>query len=117
MARNDSPDRAALLIGAIKSRDSSELATMYVWQLVSCRLRGDGWNVWHSADASRETEGPSFRVRLFRPGLCCEVTGPTLTEAYAEAARRAREYPSETTATLRGIAAPHLFRGALAARD
>jgi hypothetical protein len=62
---------------------------MFVWELVSCRLRGQGWHVWHlRTDASAE---PVYRVHLERPGRECVVSGPTLTEAYAAAARRARE--------------------------
>jgi hypothetical protein len=62
---------------------------MYVWELVSCRLRADGWDVWHST--RHDPYGPTYTVFLHRPGLSYEVSGPTLTEAYAAAARRVRE--------------------------
>ncbi len=62
---------------------------MYVWELVSCRLRAGGWNVWHST--SHDSCGPNYRVHLERLGSECAVSGPTLTEAYAAAARRARQ--------------------------
>jgi hypothetical protein len=63
---------------------------MYVWELVSCRLRFDGWSVWHSAKT--DTFGSIYTVHLQRPGVSYEASGPTLTEAYAVAARRAREF-------------------------
>ena len=63
---------------------------MYVWELVSCRLRFNGWSVWHTSRT--DTCGVSYTVHLERPGIACEANGPTLTEAYAVAARRAREY-------------------------
>jgi hypothetical protein len=62
---------------------------MFVWELVSCRLRTAGWAVWHSM--SQDAHGPIYRVHLERRGISCQVSGPTLTEAYATAARRARE--------------------------
>jgi hypothetical protein len=62
---------------------------MFVWELVSCRLRAEGWNVWHTTD--HDSCGPIYRVHLDRLGTECAVSGPTLTEAYAAAARRARQ--------------------------
>jgi hypothetical protein len=62
---------------------------MFVWELVSCRLRVDGWHVWHST--RDDAQGPTYTVHLQRPGLVHEVSGPTLTDAYAAAARRVRE--------------------------
>jgi len=62
---------------------------MFVWELVSCRLRAEGWNVWHTTD--HDSYGPIYRVHLDRLGTECAVSGPTLTEAYAAAARRARQ--------------------------
>ena len=94
-----------------------ESAKMYVWQLVSCRLQGEGWEVWHTAESSRDEDSPRYRVRIFRPGLCCEVTGTTLTDAYAEAARRAREHSDEPRVSRRDVMAPDLFRGALMSLD
>src|SRR5215204_1906168 len=66
-----------------------ESSTMFVWELVSCRLRVDGWHVWHST--RHDAYGPTYTVHLQRPGLVYEVSGPTLTDAYAAAARRVRE--------------------------
>jgi hypothetical protein len=63
---------------------------MFVWELVSCRLRDEGWNVWHTT--SQDSYGPIYRVHLERHELGFEVSGPTLTEAYAAAARRARQH-------------------------
>jgi hypothetical protein len=62
---------------------------MFVWELVSCRLRAEGWNVWHTTE--HDSCGPIYRVYLDRLGTECAVSGPTLTEAYAAAARRARQ--------------------------
>jgi hypothetical protein len=62
---------------------------MYVWELVSCRLRVDGWQVWHTT--RNDAYGPTYTVHLQRPGIAYDVSGPTLTEAYAAAARRVRE--------------------------
>jgi hypothetical protein len=62
---------------------------MFVWELVSGRLRRQGWNVWHMR--SQEASGPVYRVHLERPGKQCMVIAPTLTEAYAAAARQARD--------------------------
>ena len=62
---------------------------MFVWELVSCRLRAEGWNVWHTTDY--DSCGPIYRVHLQRLATVHMVSGPTLTEAYAAAARRARQ--------------------------
>jgi hypothetical protein len=62
---------------------------MFVWEMVSCRLRAQGWSVWHTT--THDAYGPIYRVHLERPETGWTVTGPTLTEAYAAAARRARE--------------------------
>jgi hypothetical protein len=64
---------------------------MFVWELVSCRLRAEGWSVWHTTDC--DSCGPIFRVHLERLATVYMVSGPTLTEAYAAAARRARQEP------------------------
>ena len=87
---------------------------MYVWELVSCRLRGDGWDVWHTSESDASADGPLYTVRLRRPGQAHEVSGPTLTEAYAAAARRAREHA--TPAPRPPIASPHFPRAAFAVR-
>ncbi len=63
---------------------------MYVWELVSCRLRGNGWDVWHSTEIPGGEKAPLYHVHIRRPGLSLQVSGPTLTEAYADAARQAR---------------------------
>jgi hypothetical protein len=63
---------------------------MYVWEMIVCRLQGEGWSVWHTTDP-RDDDG-SYTVHLHRPGMCEQATGPTLTEAYAEAARRAHRH-------------------------
>lgn len=88
---------------------------MYVWELVSCRLRGNGWDVWHSTDPQGAEDGPTFHVHLRRPGFSCVVSGPTLTEAYAEAARRARAVLPE--APPQAVAAPHFGRAWAASRN
>ena len=83
---------------------------MYVWELVSCRLRAGGWNVWHTTRT--DNYGPIYTVHLQRAGMACEVSGPTLTEAYAAAAKQARhvlDVPSTAPA-------PHFARSILTAR-
>jgi hypothetical protein len=62
---------------------------MYVWELISCRLRVDGWHVRHST--RDDPYGSTYTVHLQRQGFAYEASGPTLTEAYAAAARRARD--------------------------
>jgi hypothetical protein len=80
---------------------------MYVWEMVSCRLRMEGWEVWHTTRP--DTHGLIYVVHLHRPGARCEVSGPTLTESYAEAARRAREaWPGARE----GAAGTQFIRGA-----
>ena len=63
---------------------------MYVWELVSCRLRTDGWDVWHTT--RQDSIGPIYTVHLRRPELTCDASGLTLTDAYASAAKPAREH-------------------------
>jgi hypothetical protein len=63
---------------------------MYVWEMIACRLRGEGWSVWHTT--SLHHDGEAFIVQLNRPGISDQATGPTLTDAYAAAARQARRY-------------------------
>ena len=84
---------------------------MYVWELVSCRLRVEGWDVWHTT--RQDASGPTFLVHLHRPGISCEVSGPTLTEAYAAAARRARE---PWGAVRNGAVGTRFGRGTVASR-
>jgi hypothetical protein len=62
---------------------------MFVWELVSSRLRNQGWNVWHMR--SHDASGAVYRVHLERLGKECMASAPTLTEAYAAAARQARD--------------------------
>ena len=78
---------------------------MFVWEMVSCRLRGEGWEVWHTT--RHDVQGPTHVVHLHRLGATCEVSGPTLTDAYAAASRRASE--------LRG-GGPHFPRSTSPAR-
>jgi hypothetical protein len=77
---------------------------MYVWELVSCRLRVDGWHVWHTT--RNDNYGPIYTVHLQRSGMACEVSGPTLTEAYAAAAKQARNVLPVASAA----PAPHFAR-------
>ncbi len=81
---------------------------MYVWELIACRLRVDGWQVWHNLIET--ADGPSYAVALRRPGCSCEVVGLTLTDAYAAAARRARQHACESNAG--AVARPHFSRAA-----
>lgn len=60
---------------------------MYVWEMIACRLRGEGWSVWHAS--SQAADGWTYLVHFHRPGIAGRASGPTLTEAYAEAARQA----------------------------
>jgi len=81
---------------------------MFVWELVSCRLRVEGWNLWHTT--SEDAYGPTYHVHVERRGIEYEVSGPTLTEAYAAAARRAREYGSAEPAQGAGARRPGFAR-------
>ncbi len=82
---------------------------MYVWEMVSCRLRFDGWSVWHSSKT--DSIGPTFTVHMQRSGIAYEASGPTLTEAYGVAARRAREFVDGAQSP----GAPHFNRTAISA--
>lgn len=66
---------------------------MYVWEVIAHRLRLDGWHCWHQSSPSED--GSPFYVHLRRPGVSWRVAGPTLTEAFAEAARWARSYRAQ----------------------
>jgi hypothetical protein len=59
---------------------------MFVWEMIACRLRAEGWSVRHAAAHNND----EFTVYFQRPGFADEASGPTLTDAYAEAARVAR---------------------------
>jgi hypothetical protein len=72
-----------------------ETAAMYVWELIAQRLRSDGWSVWHRTHKV-EAE-PTFTVIIHRPGAEWRANGPTLTEAFAAAARKARTATVKTT--------------------
>lgn len=82
---------------------------MFVWEMVSCRLRVDGWNVWHST--RHDAYGPTYTVHLQRPGVSYDVSGPTLTEAYAAASRRVRDPEGSLQS-----GGPHFPRAAMLAR-
>ena len=71
---------------------------MYVWEMIGCRLRGEGWSVWHVP--SQAADGWSYEVHFHRPGISGQANGPTLTEAYAEAARLAHGKHSPIPAPL-----------------
>jgi hypothetical protein len=62
---------------------------MYLWEMLAARLRRDGWLVWHKAEKARSEE-PTYIVHLHRGGEAWRATGPTLTEAFAEAARKVK---------------------------
>ncbi|HWE38952.1 MAG TPA: hypothetical protein VG406_20555 [Isosphaeraceae bacterium] len=61
---------------------------MYVWEMIAHRLKVEGWNIWHTT--CRDACGQTHVVHLYRPGAEWQTSGPTLTEAFAEAARVAR---------------------------
>ena len=69
---------------------------MFVWELIAHRLRAEGWSVWHQHQPGSGND--DFVVLAQRPGLSLRTHGPTLTEAFAEAARRAREGRSHARA-------------------
>src|SRR5689334_14148 len=71
-----------------------ETAAMYVWELIAQRLRSDGWSVWHRTHKV-EAE-PTYTVIIHRPGAEWRANGPTLTEAFAAAARKARTAPNKS---------------------
>jgi hypothetical protein len=79
---------------------------MFVWEMIECRLRNEGWSVWHAAaqDAS------AYTVYFHRSGFSGEASGPTLTDAYAEASRQARAQQ----APIRASAGPHFTMAAFA---
>lgn len=69
---------------------------MFVWELVAQRLRREGWSLRHETE--RAEDGPRYRVQIERSGLLMRTTGPTLTEAYADAARWARHAAAKAEA-------------------
>src|SRR4051794_7994074 len=60
--------------------------TMFLWELLAQRLRANGWKVWHQKH--RGPTEPTYVVHLHRPGVAWSASGPTLTDAFAEALRR-----------------------------
>jgi hypothetical protein len=90
---------------------------MYVWELVSCRLRGEGWDVWHTAGPVGAGEAAAYQVHLRRPDFSCVVNGPTLTEAYAQAARRAREHDLAAPPVYKAVSSPHFVRSRTPSRN
>ena len=77
---------------------------MYVCELVAHRLRHDGWTVWHKRTQS--PSGEQYVVHLYRPGVIRQATAPTLTEAFAEAARCARDVPKAAPSLVEGGCGP-----------
>src|SRR5690242_10227423 len=74
---------------------------MYVWEMIACRLRGEGWSVWHATMDGED--GVMYLVHFHRPGFSGKASGITLTDAYAEAARRARDCQGAS----RPLGSPH----------
>jgi hypothetical protein len=68
---------------------------MFLWELIADRLRCEGWSVWHRED--RATAEPSYTVTIHRADVAWRASGPTLTDAFAAAARRARAGSSSAT--------------------
>jgi hypothetical protein len=66
---------------------------MFVWEMIACRLRDEGWSAWHLV--TQDDEG--YTVHLQRPGFAGEAWGSTLTDAYAEASRKARTHQTPAT--------------------
>jgi len=61
---------------------------MFVFEIIANRLRAEGWEV-----QDREARGgrhARYEVILKREGIACRVSGPTLLDAFAQAARLAR---------------------------
>lgn len=82
---------------------------MYVWEMLAQRLRHDGWEVGHRQECV--DDGIRYVVVLHGLGQSYRATGPTLSDAFARAARIAREHPlrssSHPAAHVRG---PHFGR-------
>lgn len=74
---------------------------MYLWEMIAHRLRNEGWTVWHRAD--QDASEPIYIVHLQRLGQTHSATGPTLTDAFAEASRQVRQ----RRANPRAEAGPH----------
>lgn len=80
---------------------------MFVWEMIAHRLRAQGWKVWHRRERLEDASEPQFTVELQRPGFTWATTAATLTDAYGEAARQAREQSSGAVVHDRG---PHFSR-------
>ncbi|MEO6808962.1 MAG: hypothetical protein ABI353_07600, partial [Isosphaeraceae bacterium] len=78
-----------------------EISPMYLWEMIAHRLRNDGWTVWHNAD--QDASEPIYIVHLQRLGQSHRASGPTLTDAFAEASRQVRK----GRANSRAEAGPH----------
>ncbi|MBX6315097.1 MAG: hypothetical protein IRY99_19640 [Isosphaeraceae bacterium] len=63
---------------------------MHIWELIAHRLRMEGWDIWHQK--GRDASGLMYFVHLQRPGGRITAEGPSLTEAFLDAARRARDH-------------------------
>lgn len=87
--------RQVLSLGLMHTKSFRETAAMYVWELIAQRLRSDGWSVWHRTQ--RVEAEPTYTVIIHRPGAEWRANGPTLTEAFAAAARKARTATTKTT--------------------
>lgn len=83
---------------------------MFIWEMVAHRLRRDGWLVWHQKSKDTTPSDATYIVHIHRPGVAWRASGSTLTEAFAAAARKARE----DAGTRAGSAGPH-FRAGLGA--
>jgi len=78
---------------------------MYVWEMIACRLKGEGWSVWHSA--GERDHDMEYTVHYYRPGIAGQARAATLTEAYADAARRAHRSLTPVPDLNRYNSAPH----------
>ncbi len=81
---------------------------MFLWEMLAHRLRRDGWLVWHRTEASRGSSEPNYTVFLHRAGSAWRADGPTLTDAFVEATRKARQHPGSPTPA----PGPHFLPGA-----
>lgn len=66
---------------------------MFLWELLAQRLRRDGWLVGHRAESTTDSKERTYVVILHRAGAAWRASGPTLTDAFVEATRRARLGP------------------------
>jgi hypothetical protein len=66
---------------------------MFVWEVLAHRLRLQGWNVWRTT--YRDDDATTHLIHLERAGEESTGTGPTLTEAIADAIRKNRKIRAE----------------------